>query len=224
MSALLQGAYDLHIHAAPDVIPRKLDIKDLAQAAAQAGMAGIALKDHTTSTAGRCYVLNRLLPKGLIFYGCLALNPTVGGINPLAVESFLREGGSIVYMPTYGAANHIRRWGLGKSPTDFPIAKGFQGLTILDEVSRLTPECDPILRLIKKHDAVLATGHISPEESLALLRKARDVGIKRMLVTHASESVTPMALDQQKEVVQLGAMIEHCFFCRNRGMPGTHTY
>ena len=31
MSSLIQGAYDLHIHSAPDVLPRKADDLELAQ-------------------------------------------------------------------------------------------------------------------------------------------------------------------------------------------------
>lgn len=220
MSKLLQGAYDLHVHAAPDVVPRKQDIVELAKAAHRAGMAGIALKDHTTPTAGRCYALNRMFPQDIRFFGCLALNPTVGGINALAVESFLREGGNIVYMPTYGAANHIEKWGLGKPPTAFPVSEGFPGLVLLDEAGRLIPELGPILGMIKQYDTVLATGHIAPKEALALLKSARDAGITRMLVTHASESVTAMTIDQQKEAVGLGAMIEHSLFAVTDVCPG----
>ena len=39
MSSLIQGAYDLHIHSAPDVLPRKADDLELAQRFLKAGMA-----------------------------------------------------------------------------------------------------------------------------------------------------------------------------------------
>lgn len=43
-----------------------------------------------------------------------------------------------------------------------------------------------ILEVIKSDDLVLATGHISTEESMALVSAARGLGIKRVVVTHAT--------------------------------------
>lgn len=74
----------------------------------------------------------------------------------------------------------------------FPLPKGFKGITILDEADGIKAEMEVILSLIAEHDAVLATGHLSPEESLVLLKVAREIGVARMVVTHASESVTLM--------------------------------
>lgn len=223
IKTLLHGAYDLHVHAAPDVAARKQDAVDLGHAAASMEMAAIGLKDHTFSTAGRAYVLNRMFPKGPIFLGCMALNPPVGGLNPSAVETFLRQGGKILYMPTYGARNHIRRWGAGKPPTNFPLPDGFEGISLLDASGDLVAECDPILELLAQYDAVLATGHLSPEESMAVLTRARETGVRRLLVTHASEEVTGMPMDLQKQAVEMGAMVEHCFFGVTDACPGTLT-
>ena len=223
LQTLLHGAYDLHVHASPDVVARKQDAVDLGHAAAFMGMAGVGIKDHTFSTAGRAYVLNRMFPQGPMFLACMALNPPVGGLNPSAVESFLREGGKILYMPTYGARNHIERWGCGKPPTNFPLPDGYEGISLLDASGNLVPECDPIIELVAQHDAVLATGHISPEESMAVLKRARDLKVRRLLVTHVSESVTDMSMDLQKQAVTMGAMIEHCFFGLTDACPGILT-
>jgi predicted TIM-barrel fold metal-dependent hydrolase len=95
----------------------------------------------------------------------------------------------------------------------------FHGVAIVDEGGQLVEACEPILRMIASHDAVLATGHISPEESLVLLRCAKQCGVKRMLVTHASESVTPWTHEQQQVAVSLGAVIEHCFFAATPSCP-----
>ncbi|MBI4776551.1 MAG: hypothetical protein HY788_20645 [Deltaproteobacteria bacterium] len=217
---LLHGACDLHVHAAPDVVRRKQDAVDLGRAAASMGMAAVGLKDHTFSTAGRAHVLNRMFPQGPNFLGCMALNPPVGGLNPWAVESFLREGGKILYMPTYGARNHIRRWGAGKPPTNFPLPRGFEGISLLNASGNLVAECDPILEMVAQYDAVLATGHIAPEESMAVLIRARRLGVRRLLVTHASEEVTDMPMDLQKQAVDMGAMVEHCFFGVTDACPG----
>jgi hypothetical protein len=217
---LLEGAYDIHIHASPDLIPRAMDLKQLCREAEKAGMAGILLKDHCTSTVGRVTALN-LMSNGICrFYSALALNPPVGSLNPTAVEAALRAGTDIIYFPTYGAAHHIRIWGAGKPPTAFPLPDNrFEGLTILDENSALKPEAMDILKLIAEHDAILATGHISALEALTLLQKAKELSIERMLVTHASESVPAFTLTQQKEAIELGALVEHSFFATTPVCP-----
>jgi len=218
---LLEGAYDIHIHAAPDLIPRAMDLKQLCSEAERAGMAGILLKDHCTSTVGRVAALNLMSSGTCRFYSALALNPPVGSLNPTAVEAALRAGTDVIYFPTYGAAHHIGIWGAGKPPTAFPLPeKHFAGTFIIDEENALKPEVMDILKLIADHNAVLATGHISAKESLILLRQAKKLAVKRMLVTHASESVPAFTVDQQKEAIELGALIEHSFFAATPSCPG----
>jgi hypothetical protein len=217
---LLQGAYDLHVHAEPDVIPRARNLKEIAAAASRRSMAGILLKDHCTSTVGRAAALNGLAEGPCRFFSSLALNPPVGSLNGTAVEAALRAGVDVVFFPTYGAANHVKVWGAGKPPTAFPLpGADFSGVTIVDGGGQLVEACGPILRMIAENDAVLATGHIAPEESLMLLKQAKVCGIRRMLVTHGSESVTPWSIEQQELAVFLGAMIEHCFFAVTPSCP-----
>lgn len=221
---LLKGAYDLHVHVAPDVIQRVCGLNDLARGASDAGMAGILLKDHCTSTVGRASALNGSSGGGCRFFSAVALNPPVGGLNPTAVEAALRAGVDVVFFPTYGAAHHIRVWGAGKPPTAFPLPKrGFEGVSLLREDGTLIETCEEILALLVRHQAVLATGHVSPEESLALLRQARSMGVRRMLATHVSESVTPFTAAQQREAADLGAFLEHSFFAVTPSCPNATT-
>lgn len=44
MKELIQGAYDLHVHSAPDVMPRKMDDLEMAQRIVASGMAGYSPK------------------------------------------------------------------------------------------------------------------------------------------------------------------------------------
>lgn len=217
---ILEGAYDLHVHAAPDVISRVQTLPELAKAAASMRMGGILIKDHTTSTVGRCFTMNRIGGGRPVFLSCLALNAPVGGINTVAVESALREGASVIYFPTYCAANHIARWGAGKPPTAFPLpGQDYKGISLSLEDGELREDCEAILRLIAGHDAVMATGHSSPEECLSLLRLAGQCGVRRMMVTHASEPVVSMPPERQKEAIQLGAFLEHSFFAVTESCP-----
>lgn len=218
--SILRGAYDLHVHASPDVVPRAQDAWDLADAAADAGMAGIVLKDHTTSTVGRAHLLNRRYPGGPRFFAAVTLNPPVGLLNPAAVEAALRAGAAFVFFPTYAARCHVQRLGATSMRMPLNDPDTFQGVTVLDDAGRVRPEADAILRLIAGHDAVLATGHLAPEESLTLLDHARALGVRRMVVTHASESVPDMSVDDQRRAARLGAAIEHCFLVATPCCPG----
>ena len=221
---LLEGAYDIHVHASPDVIPRALDLAQLCAEAENAGMAGMLIKDHCTSTVGRAAALNQMGRGVCRFFSALALNPPVGGLNPAAVDAALKAGADVIYFPTYGAAHHIGIWGSGKPPTAFPLpTQGFSGISILDENRTLRAEAMEILELISEQDAVLATGHIAPHESLILLKRARELGIGRMLVTHASESVPAFTEKEQQEAVTLGAMVEHSFFAATPSCPNPIT-
>ena len=60
---LVRGAYDLHVHVAPDVPPRRIDDVTLARRFAEVGLAGFGLKSHYTSTAERAQVVSSLVPE-----------------------------------------------------------------------------------------------------------------------------------------------------------------
>ena len=217
--SVLNGAYDLHVHCSPDVVTRAQDAFDLARAASDAGMAGIGMKDHTTSTVGRCHTLNRMYPDGPRFFSSIALNPPLGGLNVAAAEAALLSGVDIVYLPTYSAAHHIHVLGEQSTPVPHPT-DGARPLKMCDEAGHVLREVQRIIELIAGQDAVLATGHVSPAESLAVLRYAQACGVRRLIVTHASQSVPAMSVEDQWRAVELGALIEHCFLAVTDCCPG----
>ena len=87
----IQGATDLHVHVAPDVIARRIDDVDLAKEFLGRGLRGFVLKSHYVPTAERAKVVERAVPS-IKAYGALALNHSVGGLNPVAVEIAGRSG------------------------------------------------------------------------------------------------------------------------------------
>jgi hypothetical protein len=215
----LHGAWDLHLHAGPDVVPRAQRADEVWGDARAAGMAGIGLKDHCGSTATLAALLDaRAGPGGPRVVGSVTLNPPVGGFNPAAVEGALRVGARIVWMPTYGARRHVEI--CGRAP--FPAGAG-GGLTVWadDDAAgvRLRPELHEILALIARHEAVLASGHLAPEESLALFAAGRAAGVRRMVLTHPALAVTAASLEAQRAAVALGAWVEHgvLAFTRDEG-------
>ena len=217
---LLRGAYDLHIHTAPDLLPRKLDDMEMARRAAERGMAGFAIKSHYFCTAQRAELVHSAYPNCQVI-GSVTLNMAVGGINPIAVEMAARAGARIVWFPTCDAEWEHQQAALELDPAKKPFwfkivsqlqAEGIHTPTIrLLENGRLTPAAEQVLEIIAKHQMILATGHISHEEAFALIRGGREKKVERMIVTHANFPSTFYTIDEQKELARLGAKMEHCY-------------
>ena len=89
MKDLLKGAYDLHIHCGPDVVPRSVTGLEMARRAAACGMAGFALKAHYGCTCQEAALINELVPE-CHAVGTLTMNSSTGGISPMAVETAAR--------------------------------------------------------------------------------------------------------------------------------------
>lgn len=208
---LLKGAIDLHVHASPDIKARRIDAIELITEGKKVGMAGVLIKDHATITSDRAYLLNKIFPDFNV-YGSIALNYTVGGLNPTAVKAAIWLGAKQVYMPTYSAAYVIKKHGgiTGVFASLFP-AEGEKGISIISQEGSLLPEIDIILKMIAEHDVILGTGHISPSESLKLIQRGRELGVQKILVTHPSSLLIDMSLDDQKKAIKMGAFIEHCY-------------
>lgn len=197
IDAILQGAIDTHVHSAPDVIPRRLDDLQLVEQAQRAGMRALVLKNHSCPTCSRAYLLNQLQGDVKVFGG-LVLNDTVGGFNPRAVETTLEMGGTEIWMPTKSAANHQQFFG------------GRDGLTVLQD-AHLRPEVRDIIRLVADAGAILATGHLSPDESCALVEEALAAGVRRISITHPEWGATAMPVEMQRRLAQSeGVFFERC--------------
>jgi hypothetical protein len=145
----LTDLIDIHIHTAPDVQEQYADDVDTVREAKEAGMAAVLIKSHTTSTADRAAVAEKVVG-GIRVFGGLALNETVGGLNPASVEAALKMGAKQIWMPTRSAAQARKE------------NEHLGGIYILTDDGRVRPEVHAILELIREADAILGTGHISP--------------------------------------------------------------
>ena len=58
----LQGAIDMHMHTAPDILPMRLDALEAARQAKEAGMKAIVLKNHFYNTAPIATMVSQLVP------------------------------------------------------------------------------------------------------------------------------------------------------------------
>ena len=222
----LAGAYDLQVHVAPDVIERRIDDLDLAKEFLAHGMRGFVLKSHYFPTAERAKVVSKAVP-GIQAYGAIALNHSIGGLNPVAVELAGRSGNKIVWMPTVDAANETAGRPDG-TKTKLPFWAKIQlelaatginppPMTVLDEAGNVTGAARTCLELIKKYDMILATGHLGKKEILGLVKTAQEIGLRKVVVTHAEFPSQNLSPQEQVELAELGAIIEHCFTTMHTG-------
>ncbi len=196
------GVIDMHVHSHPDVFGRNMDDIDVAQLAKARGMRGILLKNHVSETASRAALVMKVVP-GIEVWGGIVLNKAVGGINPDAVEWMHRVyggRGKVVWLPTFESDKHVKT--LSK-----PDARGL----VVAPGGQVTPEMEAILKIIARENLLLATGHVHPEEVIAVVRRGRELGVKNILVTHGLTNVPGLTMAQAKQVVDMGAVIEVCF-------------
>jgi len=229
----IPGVFDMHIHAAPDIAPRKTDDLELARTAAAAAMGGIMIKSHLGSSVERAYLVNQIVPN-IRVCGGLVLNFPVGGLNPFAVDSYARLGAREVWMPTLSAeytlsyqkahvpladriAFNQAHGGASIPPSmkvqpgdPWPWSKNGRGITILDEAGKIVPEVWTILEILAFHEVILGTGHLSVPETHALVDAARQMGVKRILATHP-EYMAPLDLEDQRVLARKGVFFERCY-------------
>lgn len=196
MENVMQGIIDMHIHAGPDVRARKLDDFELMEASVQRGVRAIVLKSHNVPTADRAYLVNRVAAEKypdvkFTAFGGLCLNRPVGGLNPDAVETSLKLGAKVIWLPTNTAENHYRK--NGKEPS-----KG----VVVTRDGKVVDELQDIFALVKQYNAVLATGHIGAEECFPVVEAARAAGVKKIVITHPEFWVVGMTPEQQADIVR----------------------
>ena len=192
----LTGVIDFHVHSGPDSRPRSVSDLEVARIAKRAGMRGLVFKNHFTMTADRAALAMQVVD-GIEIFGGVALNRAVGGLNAEAVRqlvAFSGGRGKVVWLPTFDAEFWMTRAG---QPGEFvPVMRDGEPEPALGE----------IFDLIAEHELVLAMGHSSPEEVLALIPEARRRGVGHILVTHALGQQP--SRDQLAEMARLGAVME----------------
>ena len=205
------GLIDLHVHAGPSVMPRALDGGDMLLEAEAAGYSAFVIKDHYFPTMMSAELVEKHLGRsGCRVFGGLALNNSVGGINLKAVDAACAMGAKIIWMPTVSALRHKEmHQGHGLA---FPGSKGMtveeNSIYYLDETGALKPEVEEVLQYLKdRPEVILATGHGSRQEVDALVRRAAELGIPRILVNHPHYMIGA-TIEDMAAWSKVGAFIE----------------
>ena len=207
----LDGVVDIHAHSDPDSVPRSIDALDLVRVAKQNGFRALLLKNHYEPTASLAFLARKQTP-GIEVFGGIALNRTVGGVNPAAVERMTRVKGGwgrVVWMPTFDSENQVR------------FNKETRPFVAVSKDGRLLPEVLEVLDLIARHKLVLATGHSTPAEDLMLVREAKKRGVAHIVVTHAMLAPVNMTIAQMRQAAADGAYLE---FVSNAVIGNTKTF
>ena len=175
----LQGVIDMHVHSNPDIRHRAYDDFELMEAGIRAGARAIVIKTHQGTTVDRAFLCNRhneIVHQGdndFTMFGSVTMNRQMGGINPWAVESGLKLGAKVIWLPTQSARNNMMKQNQDPSGCVEVVRDG-----------KVVPELSDIFRLVKDYDVVLGTGHVYPEECFRVVEAARDAGAKKLVVTH----------------------------------------
>ncbi len=165
------------------------------------GLEGLVLKNHVATTADRAWFARKHV-EGLKVFGGIVLNSAVGGINADAVNWMWRMQGGygrVVWFPTFDADNHVKHF------KDAP-----EGIKVLGADGKVLPAVREVLKIAAEQKLVVHTGHLSPPEALAVIEAGRDMGVDRMVVTHAQFEVVNMSSDEMKKAASMGAKLELC--------------
>lgn len=196
----LQGSIDFHLHSHM-ARGYRWNLVDMAEHAISAGMEALVIKNLYGTSQETCHIANKHLGRTFL-YPSLTLGLTTGGLNPSTVDQFSKANPAnrIVGMPVFDSMYEVRLRGLSEE----------QGVAVFRD-SQPVPGLSEILKIIAERNMVLKTGHIAPAESIQLVRLARDAGVNKIVVTHATGAPVMASLEEQKEMADSGAFIEHCF-------------
>ena len=214
---LLEGAIDLHCHGYPEIsLGVKMRVEDLeaAQWAAQARMKGFVLKSHMWPTVGRVYQLKNQM-KGIEVWPSITLNASVGGFSPWSTESALKQGAKVIWMPTWSAKNDLQRGGFSHfMKNHLPTLNKYgieDGLTVFSNSGEIDWRVRDILSLAKDYDVAVSTGHLSPEEGMALGREAKRMGLKKLIFGHPDSKSVGGQVEHIKEMAEMNFFVEFTF-------------
>lgn len=195
---MLRDAIDTHVHSAPDVRPRKLTDREVAEQAADAGMRAVVLKSHVTSTADRAAVAEAAVDHRVRVFGGVVLNRAVGGLNPDAVAATLALDGRVVWLPTTSARSTS------------PALERREGIAVVESGGAVA-ELIAVLELVAAANAVLATGHLGAPELRVVVDEARRRGVRRILLTHPELPLVDLDVETQRVLARAGVFFERCW-------------
>jgi uncharacterized protein DUF6282 len=224
---LVRGAFDPHVHVAPDFAPRRITDLELAQRCRELGLAGFGLKSHYAPTTERAAVVSAAVP-GVRALGTITLNHAVGGLNATAVEVAARQGARIVWLPTVSSENEFGEVAEADPDGNVPVWVRFEldlraagvrprPVPVVDAGGEPLPGLLEVLAVVARHDLVLATGHLSRDEIVTVVDAAVAAGVRTIVVTHPEFPSQRIGAADQQALAARGALMERTFTTPHTG-------
>jgi hypothetical protein len=207
------SAVDINVHYGPDVVPRSQTANEVIALATRLGLAGVCLRSHAGSSIELARALDAIAPESLTVTGAITLNAPVGGINPDAVEVAVATGARIVSLPTWDAAAETS-----------PPRPRMAPIEVADASGHPLPEVEEVFSIVAAADVCLDLGPLLAEHVLPFIRRARSLGIARILVSHPFYHAQRYPLDLVQAAVSTGATVEHCYMQFDAGYPGRASF
>jgi hypothetical protein len=205
-SHLLQGAIDCHVHCAPHLNGRSVNVFEAVRQAAAAGMRAIGIMCNFQNTSGFAALANDELGHlGCQAFGGVIMQPTAGGVTLEVAKAAIGygygpgTGARFVSLPTHHTRYIAERE--GRSPAFLETT--FQ----VPENGRVPDPVPAIMDLCAARDVVFDCGHVSGREAVALAEEAKRRGVTRIR-THGSR----YSIDQIAAITALGGYVELSFF------------
>ena len=188
---LLKGSVDNHIHCCPHINKRSTNIFEVIKKAEQLKMHAVGLMDNFSNTSGYASLVKKYLPKlKLKVFGGLIMEPPSGGVSyenakiSLNYSYFQNDGAKFISFPTHHT-RHIAK--LEKRKKNY-IKNCFH---VPD--TGPTQETMKILELIAQKNIVMNTGHLSAKETINLVKCAKKIGVKKILIPSNTFNLTTIA-------------------------------
>lgn len=203
---LLRGAIDCHVHCAPHLNGRSVNVFEAVRQAAAAGMRAIGIMCNFQNSSGFAALANEELGHlGCRAFGGLIMQPTAGGITLEAAKAAIGygygpgTGARFISLPTHHTRHIAERE--GRSPafleTTFQVPRN----------ARVPDPVPAIMELCAARDVVFDCGHVAGHEAVALAEEARRRGVRR-LRAHGSR----YAEEEIRAITALGGFVEFSFF------------
>jgi hypothetical protein len=205
INELMQNLIDFHIHAGPESGSNRVyDDDEIAMEAVKQGLKAVVFKNHSIPSFIRTPLIQKEINiwaaennrKPLDVIGGVVLNYPVGGLNPIAAEVCADLGGKLVWLPSISASHY------------YTVMGKIGGIEVLNEKGEAVPELLEVIEVIRDRNLILVLSHQSVYERFVIIKKAKGMGVKKILLSHPLGSVNRAEPEQIKEMVELGAFAE----------------
>lgn len=218
---IIHGAFDTHVHFAPHAkVKANTDALTLGKHAVEHEMAGMVLKCNYFPSVPVAYLVHQTYPR-LKVYGGIVMNPSVGGVNPMAVKTAIAYGEGkpgeycrFVCLPTFYSKRDVQFHHREEEPI------------ILVQNNRVIDDLRRVFDLIAEHSLALLTGHVGEDELFPVVEQAKSQGVSNIVVGHPCSPVVDISLEAQRQLGQMGAVMQQCcvetypYYERKYGIPG----